>query len=142
MRRNLVERRTLEAMEQGLFDNLPGAGKPLHIDPPPTVNAELWWALKIMRQANVVPDEVRYRKRIDEIRSQLGVARTGCEVIALVREMNDEIRKLNTMGTNVIPTTLTTFDEADALARWREQRAGTSQAARNVSGPGGAKPCQ
>jgi hypothetical protein len=29
--------------------------------------------------------------------------------------------KLNTMGTNVIPTTLGPFDEAAALAHWRQR---------------------
>lgn len=125
MRRNLVERRIVEAMERGEFDNLPGEGKPVHIDTPPPVNEDLWWMLKIMRQANVVPDEIRYRKRIDDLRQRLDAATDERQVIAVVRELNEQIRKLNRMGTNVIPTTLTTFDEADALAQWR-RRAGAS----------------
>lgn len=127
MRRNLVERRIVEAMERGEFDNLPGQGKPLHIDSPPPVNEDLWWMLKIMRQANVVPDEIRYRKRVDELREKLETATDERDVLATVRELNAEIRKLNGMGTNVIPTTLTTFEEADALARWRRARGGPSR---------------
>lgn len=36
-RRLLVERRIAEAMEQGKFDNLPGAGKPIKIEMPTTL---------------------------------------------------------------------------------------------------------
>ena len=93
MRRNLVERRIVEAMERGEFDNLPGQGKPLHIDTPPPVNEDLWWMLKIMRQANVVPDEIRYRKRIDELREELQTAANERELLVAVRELNAEIRK-------------------------------------------------
>ncbi len=134
MRRNLVERRIVEAMERGEFDGLPGAGKPLHIDAPPPVNEDLWWALKLMRQANVVPDEVRYRKRIDELRARLDTAADERQVIAIVRELNEQIRTLNGMGTNVIPTTLTTFDEADALARWRRRAEASGEGPSHANG--------
>ena len=138
MRRHLVERRIVEAMQRGEFDDLPGAGKPLHIEPPPPVNEDLWWALKILRQAEVVPDEIRYRKRIDALRRQVATADSEQEALAAVRALNDQIRKLNRMGTNVIPTTLTTFDEADLLAQWRRgrptpSREGASHATDNSS---------
>lgn len=35
---NWVDRQIREAMERGEFDNLPGAGKPLELDP-----SEDWW---------------------------------------------------------------------------------------------------
>ncbi len=138
MRRHLVERRIVEAMQRGEFDNLPGAGKPLHIESPPPKNEDLWWALKIMRQAEVVPDEIRYRKRIDELRREVAAADSEQKALAAVRALNDQIRKLNRMGTNVIPTTLTTFDEANLLAQWRRgrrtpSREGDSHASDNSS---------
>ncbi len=127
MRRHLVERRIVEAMERGEFDNLPGAGKPIHIEIPPHKNEDLWWVLKIMRQANVVPDEIRYRKQIDELLERIDVARDEGQVVRAVRELNGWIRKLNGMGTNAIPTTLTTFDEAAVLDAWRRRRSKTSR---------------
>ncbi len=41
-RRSLVERRIAEAMEEGAFDSLPGAGQPLEIDEPPPRHADPW----------------------------------------------------------------------------------------------------
>jgi DnaJ homologue, subfamily C, member 28, conserved domain len=46
----LAEQRILEAMEQGEFDNLPGAGKPLILNDHPFVPDELW-THKILRNA-------------------------------------------------------------------------------------------
>ena len=41
----------------------------------------------------------------------------------IVRQMNELIMKyLNTMGTNKIPTTLTTFDEEEVVRRFHAQR--------------------
>ena len=91
VRRNLVERRITEAMQRGDFDNLPGQGKPLDIERPPAKNEDLWWVLKIMRQANVVPDEIRYRKRIDQLRDQLSAARTEREVRGIIGELNEQL---------------------------------------------------
>src|SRR3954467_11851646 len=75
--RRLAERRIEDAMKEGKFDNLAGAGKPLGLEPMPAEeNARLmWWALRIMRNNDVVPDEVRYRKAIDGLREQLSTTR-------------------------------------------------------------------
>ncbi|MDW8263284.1 MAG: DUF1992 domain-containing protein, partial [Phycisphaerales bacterium] len=50
--RRVAERRIEEAMRAGKFDNLPGAGRPLELEPiPPGEEARLrWWALRILRQ--------------------------------------------------------------------------------------------
>ncbi len=123
-RRSLVERRIQEAMDRGEFDNLPGAGKPLHLDEPPPVNSDLWWALRILRQANFVPDEVRWRKEIDDLRARMHTARGEDELRQVIHRINELILKLNTMGTNRIPTTLTTFDEERLIAEFRSRRSG------------------
>lgn len=122
MRRHLVERRIVEAMEAGKFDNLPGTGRPLHIDQPPAKNAELWWVLRLLRQANLVPDEIRYRKQIDELRARLAGLGCEAEVRRLVGQINQIVRKLNIMGTNAIPTTLAPLDEQACVAQWRALR--------------------
>ncbi|HYE17122.1 MAG TPA: DUF1992 domain-containing protein [Tepidisphaeraceae bacterium] len=50
--RRLAEHRIEQAMREGKFDHLPGAGQPVDLDSMPVdENARLvWWALKIMRQ--------------------------------------------------------------------------------------------
>lgn len=71
--RIVAERRIEQAMKEGKFDNLPGAGKPLELDAAPAEeNARLlWWALRILRQGGFVPDEVRLRREIEALRSRL-----------------------------------------------------------------------
>src|SRR5688572_32256581 len=102
--RRLAERRIEDAMKEGKFDNLPGAGKPIDLEPMPAdENARMtWWAIRILRGNNVTPDEVVWRKRIDVMKSEL--AETCCErrLRALVQQINALVRRLNTLGTNAI----------------------------------------
>lgn len=125
-RRDLVERRILDAMADGLFDNLPGTGRPLDLRQPHGKGEEIWWALRTLEQANVVTDEVRYRQEIRRGLEALRGATSEPRVREAVRRLNEWILKLNTMGTNVIPTTLTTFDERAEIERFRA-RTGSPQ---------------
>ena len=106
--RRLAERRIEEAMREGKFDNLAGAGKPLDLEPMPAdENARLmWWALRLMKNANYTPDEVRIRKQIDGLKDELPKATTEPKVVALVTAINAAVRNLNTLGTNAINTPL------------------------------------
>ena len=102
--RRLAERRIEEAMREGKFDNLPGMGKPIELDPlPADENARaMWWALKILRQNDVIPDEVKWRKQLDLLRAKLADARDEVAVRLIVRQINELVRRLNTLGTNAI----------------------------------------
>ncbi len=122
----MAEKRIEEAIEQGKFDNLPGAGKPQDLEPLPADEdaRALWWALRIMRNADFQTDELRYRKRIARLRELLELAMNEAGVIALVGEHNELVRRLNTMGTNAIRSTLGTLDEAEQLERLSNRTAG------------------
>jgi hypothetical protein len=124
--RRMAEKRIEEAIEQGKFDNLPGAGKPQDLEPLPADEdaRALWWALRIMRNADFQTDELRYRKRIARLRELLELAMNEAGVIALVREHNELVRRLNTMGTNAIRSTLGTLDETEQLERLSNRTAG------------------
>ena len=124
--RRMAEKRIEEALEQGKFDNLPGAGKPQDLEPLPADEdaRALWWALRIMRNADFQTDELRYRKRIARLRELLELAMDEAGVIALVREHNELVRRLNTMGTNAIRSTLGTLDETEQLERLSNRTAG------------------
>lgn len=102
--RRLAERRIEEAMREGKFDNLKGAGKPIDLEPAPAdENARMsWWALRILKQNDVIPDEVRYRKQIDTLKAMLPRAEDDAGVRLLVEQINDLVRKLNTLGTNAV----------------------------------------
>jgi hypothetical protein len=126
--RRLAERRIEDAMEEGKFDNLPGMGKPLDLEPLPTdENARMmWWALRIMKNNDFVPDEVRWRKGVDLLKARLWTLKDEAGLEPLVREVNDLVRKLNTLGTNAISSGMAPLDLEHERGRLR-QRLGTNQ---------------
>ena len=102
--RRLAERRIEEAMREGKFDNLKGAGKPIDLEPAPAdENARMtWWALRILRQNDVIPEEVKWRKRVDTLKSMLAQASDESSVRILVGQINELVQKINTLGTNAM----------------------------------------
>jgi hypothetical protein len=123
--RRLADKRIEDAMKEGKFDNLPGAGQPLDLEPMPAEeNARLmWWALRILKNNDITPEEVRWRKAIDHLRSRLDAATEEADVIRLVGQANELIRRLNTLGTNALNTGVALLDEAEYLQRFRDRRA-------------------
>ncbi len=63
----IAERRIQEAQERGAFDNLPGAGRPLHLDDMSHVPEELRMAYTILRNADCLPPELEERKDIQRL---------------------------------------------------------------------------
>lgn len=118
--RRLADRRVEDAMAEGKFDNLPGKGEPIEIDEAPAdENARaLWWALKIMRQNDYVPDEVRWRKAVDRLKAELHKATDAAAARKLAVQINTLVHKLNTLGTNAISIAVTGVDvEAEVAKR-------------------------
>src|SRR5438874_7852886 len=84
--RRMAERRIEDAMKEGKFDNLAGAGRPLELeDMPVDENARMmWWALRIMRQNDFTPHEVQWRKQIDVLREAIDRLSDASKLAALV----------------------------------------------------------
>ncbi|HSI34884.1 MAG: DUF1992 domain-containing protein [Phycisphaerae bacterium] len=120
--RRLADKRVEDAIAEGKFDNLPGAGRPIDLEAMPAdENARAaWWALRIMKNANVTPDEVLWRKAVDRLKDRLAVAKSEAEVSRLVGEINGLVRKVNTMGTNALKGDLAPLDANVELARFRD----------------------
>ena len=117
--RRLADKRIDEAMQEGKFDHLAGAGQPIDLEPlPADENARLmWWALRIMRQNDVVPDEVRLRKAIELLKSELSQLNDESKLVAIVGKINGLVQKLNTLGTNAISSRVTGVDLETERAR-------------------------
>ena len=122
--RRLADRRIEEAMREGKFDNLPGMGQPLDLEPMPAEeNARMtWWSLRILKQNDFTPEEVRYRKSIDHLKSALNRAGDEPQVCRLVAQIKELVRKLNTLGTNAIHLGVSPTDEADEVRKFRQRR--------------------
>ncbi|WP_428938400.1 DUF1992 domain-containing protein [Fontivita pretiosa] len=119
--RRLADRRIEDAIKEGKFDNLPGAGKPIELDPiPADEDARLmWWALRILRQNDVMPEEVRWRKTLDRLRGELEQARDETRVRVLVLWINQIVHRINTLGTNALNSPVVGVDLDEQLARLR-----------------------
>ena len=63
----IAERRIQEAQERGDFDDLPGAGRPLHLEDMSHVPPELRMAYTILRNADCLPPELAERKEIQKL---------------------------------------------------------------------------
>src|SRR6185503_12135303 len=109
------------------FDNLAGKGKPLDLEPMPAdENARLmWWAIRLMKNADYTPDEVRIRKQIERLKDELPKATTDAKVVTLVTAINAAVRNLNTLGTNAINTPVAPVSLDVERQRFRERTAAT-----------------
>jgi hypothetical protein len=123
--RRLADRRIEEAMQQGKFDNLAGMGRPIDLEPAPAdENARLmWWALRILRNNDVIPDEIRWRKTIDNLKAELADVRDEKRLKQLVVQINTLVYKLNTLGTNAIKTAVVGVDLQNELNRLAARQA-------------------
>ncbi len=64
----LAERRMAEAVRRGELDNLPGSGKPLPPDEFANLPDEIRMACRVLRNANVVPEEMQLDKELRRLR--------------------------------------------------------------------------
>ena len=122
--RRLADRRIEDAMKEGKFSNLAGAGKPLALDPAPAEeNARLlWWALRILKNNDFTPDEVRWRKSLDGLKAELAATHDESRVELLVTQINEIVRKINTLGTNAMNIGVAGVDRDKHLARIRSRQ--------------------
>jgi DnaJ-like protein len=91
----LVEERIRKAQDEGLFDNLPGKGKPLPLDDDSFVPEDLRLAYRILKNSNCLPIELEIRKEIFNLR-QLLAAATGAEgKTEIRRQINRLVLRLN-----------------------------------------------
>src|SRR5476649_544320 len=68
-----VEKHIKDASDNGEFDNLAGAGKPLFLDDDSAVPEELRLAYRILKNAGYLPPELQDRKEAIELRDMLDV---------------------------------------------------------------------
>ena len=118
-----VERIIREAQEQGEFDRLSNAGKPL---PLTGVLEEAWWIKEKLRREKVsdLPEALAIRHEAEAVLE--GLERLSDEQVVRERleALNARIRKLNRTHVAGPPTTLAPLDVEAAVARWHAARGG------------------
>ena len=117
-----VEAQIRAATEEGAFDNLRGAGKPL-----PNFGQEydpLWWQKQLVRreQISILPPSLELLRKVETelatIEKLHDEATVRCRVVAL----NVEIAKVNATVVEGPPTRLGTLDVEQVVAQWRRTR--------------------
>jgi len=91
----IAEERIREAMDKGEFNNLPGQGKPLHLEDDSHLPDELRLAYKILKNANCLPPELELRKEIKTTEELLAGIKDTQEKYRQMKKLNYLIMKLN-----------------------------------------------
>jgi hypothetical protein len=92
---SIVEERIQEAQRDGLFDNLPGKGKPLALDDDSGIPEDLRLTFKILKNSNCLPIEMELRKEIFNLRQLLDGAIDPETRRELRRDLNLLILRFN-----------------------------------------------
>ncbi len=110
------------AMEKGVFDNLPGAGKPL-----PNLGQEydpLWWVKQLAQreQISMLPPSLELLRKVEKELATIEKLHDEATVRRQVAALNVEIAKVNATVVEGPPTHLGTLDVDQVVARWRRAR--------------------
>ena len=118
-----IEAQIRIAQEQGAFDNLPGAGKPLpdrgqDYDP-------LWWVKQLAEreQLSLMPPSLELMRKVEKELATLETLPDEATVRRRITALNGEIGKLNATMVEGPPTRLAKLDVDQVVARWRRTRA-------------------
>lgn len=87
--RNMAEAKIRDAIDDGVFDDLPGKGKPLQIEDDSRVPAELRGAYSVLRSAGMLPEEMELKKSMVTLRELLAIATDGDERARIEAELRD-----------------------------------------------------
>lgn len=91
----MTEEKIRKAYEEGAFDHLPGAGKPLPPDPLKGVPDSLKMAYRMMKNAGFSPDEMNVKKEIMSIEDLIRHSEDKMEKDGLQKELNQKLAEYN-----------------------------------------------
>ena len=117
-----IDQQIREAREAGLFDNLPGAGKPLAslaegYDP-------LWWVKQLVQREkiSVLPPSLELLRKVESEMAAIWQLADEAKVRSRILALNREIGKVNARSTEGPPTRLGPLDVEAIVADWRARR--------------------
>jgi hypothetical protein len=110
------------AREQGAFDNLPGAGKPLpNLDQ--DYDLSVWVKQLVQReQLSILPPSLELLRKVEKELAAIEKLRDEAAVRSRVAALNVEIAKVNATVMEGPPTRLGTLDVDKVVLRWRRAR--------------------
>lgn len=93
--RRIAERRIIEAMENGEFDNLEGKGKPINFEDETWIPEDLRIAYRILKNAGCIPPELELRNEVINMCALMNTIGDDKERLKKLRELNFKLLKLN-----------------------------------------------
>jgi DnaJ-like protein len=119
-----LDRKMREAQEQGQFDNLPGAGRPLSDHG--REYDEDWWVKDWLRRegaaAGALPPTLALRREAQDLRDSIDRRTSEDDVRAYVAGLNEQLRKARAGLLDGPPLLLPPIDVEKAVRGWRERR--------------------
>ena len=122
-----IEAQIRVATEQGAFDNLPGAGKPL-----PNMDQEydpLWWVKQLAEREqlslSLLPPSLELLRKVERELATLEKLPDEATVRRRIAALNVEIARVNATVVEGPPTRLGKLDVDQVVARWRRTRSAT-----------------
>ncbi len=121
-----IDQQIADAEQRGVFDNLPGAGKPLDIRPEGGDYGQAW-VRGYARREGVSPDEflptpLKLRREIERLAETAGGMRSEEEVRETVADLNRRILEWRRIPVGP-PVHVRLVDAAEMAGRWRAAQA-------------------
>ena len=112
------------ATEDGAFDNLPGAGKPLPNYGPDDNPLARWVKRQVGdEQISVLPPSLELLRRVESELATIGKLHDEVTVRSRVAALNVEITRVNATVLEGPPTRLGTLNADQVVAQWRKTHA-------------------
>ncbi|MET1031918.1 DUF1992 domain-containing protein [Domibacillus tundrae] len=93
----IAEERIKKALEEGVFDNLPGAGKPLPKDEFEHLPPELRMSVRMMKNAGFTPEDANLRQDIRNLERLINDCIDPEQKQELKRQLNEKMLRYNQM---------------------------------------------
>ena len=91
----IAERKIMEAIRNGEFENLLNSGKPINLDEDAFIPPELRIAYRILHNSGCIPPELGLRNEIISLRSMINSLDDDKERMKKIRELNFKLLKIN-----------------------------------------------
>ena len=142
-----IDQQIADAEKRGVFDNLPGAGKPLNLKPGDDEDYGEAWIRDYARREGVPPEEflptpLKLRKEAERLAETVEQMPSEEEVRSVVSDLNRRIARWRRVPVGP-PVFVRLVDSDEMVARWRQaQAARRPAAAARETRPGeqGARP--
>jgi hypothetical protein len=122
-----IDQQILDAEKRGVFDNLPGAGKPLDLKPDDGGDYGAAWMRDYARREGVTPEEflptpLRLRKEAERLAETVADMRSEQEVREVVADLNRRVLEWRRIPVGP-PVFVRLVDSREMVDRWRAAQA-------------------